>query len=538
MRSAPKKIAPTFLDELPASASCLRPNHHALINKVSDALSAGHTRILVQADTAFGKTHCMAAITAAAVAAGHRVLVIVTRTRLALQVRERFELFGVPHGVVAAALPNLVWAAAPVQIAMVDTLYRRSIVDARMPLPSADVVIFDEAHLSLGESRLRILGEYPSATRIGLTATPAKISGRSLREGYDVLICGPSTKNLIASGDLVRPRIYSAPVVTSSELSAVRKDSKSGDYAVSELGALMSRPKLVGNVVENWLRIANGKRTIIFACDKSHGAALAQEFRQAGTAAELLTDEDPEPDREAAIYRLEQDKTKILINCFLLSYGIDIPSVECVVIARPTRSIVLYKQAVGRGMRPSPGKEFLIVIDHGRVVENLGMPDEAIDWSLDDSKNVNRSIAKRTADRKRTAESPRTCPECVHMWLVSEDGPACDCCGWAPAPKPKAVIVQDADLQEVGVQRVYAGEDAQRFFSEALTYYANRWPQKWSEKPNSGRWWAWINTKEKFQLKIEKPPSNYWRTMPSALTSSTAGWIKARLIAFARRQTA
>jgi superfamily II DNA or RNA helicase len=530
---------PSFLATLPPSADCLRANQRSLIHDIHGALTAGHTRILAQADTAFGKTHVMSVITAAAVDSEMRALIIVTRTRLALQVHERFERFGIPHGVVAAALPDLRWPAAPVQIAMADTLHRRSIVDARMPLPSADVVIFDEAHLSLGESRLRILGQYPKAIRIGFTATPAKISGRSLREGYDTLICGPTTKSLIASGDLVRPRIFSAPAVTSTELAAVRKDSKSGDFATGELSQLMSRPKLVGDVVQNWLRIANGKPSIVFACDKAHGAALAQEFRQAGVAAELLTDQDSEPDREASIYRLEHGRTKIIINCFLLSYGIDIPAVECIVLARPTRSIVLYRQAIGRGMRPAPGKDHVIVIDHGRVVENLGMPDEPIFWSLDDCNNVNRSTAKRVAERKLSKESPRICPECAHMWLVSEDGNACDCCGWAPAPAPKKVRVQDADLVEVGAVRPdYADDDVHRFFAEALRYYAQRWPAKWEEKPNRGRWWAWMNAREKFQLKIEKPPSNYWRTMPGALTPRTAGWIKSRQIARARRQHA
>jgi len=527
----------TFLSVLTPSADCLRPNQRALIEQIRDALGAGGTRILVQAETGFGKTHVMAAICAAAVAAEMRVLVIATRTRLISQIHDRLEGFAVPHGTIAAQLPNLTWAAAPVQVAMADTLYRRAIVGASMPMPAADCLIFDEAHLALGASRQRVTGQYPEAIHIGLTATPAKISGRSLREGYDVLICGPSAKHLIAAGDLVAPRVYSAPAVTTAELGAVRKDSKTGDYATGELGALMSRTKLVGNVVENWLRIANGKRTVIFACSKSHGAELKQKFNQIGIAAELLTDADSEPDREAAIYRLETGKTKILINCFLLSYGIDVPSIECIVMARPTRSIVLYKQAVGRGMRPAPGKTHLIVIDHGRVVENLGLPHEEFGWSLDAENNINKLTARRVTERKQTAESPRTCPECQHLWLVSEDGPRCDVCGWAPAPTPKAVMVQDAELEEVGgVDRNITGDDAIRFFSEALGYYSTRWPEKWAEKPNSARWWAWLNTKEKFKLKIEKPPGNYWRTLPSPSTPSTAGWIKSRLIAYAQRR--
>ena len=207
---------------------------------------------------------------------------------------------------IAAALPNMVWNSAAVQIASIDTLYRRAIVDEKMPLPSADLVIFDEAHLSLGTSRVEVLERYPDAIHIGFTATPAKISGRSLRDRYDVLLCGSSTRELIESGVLVKSKVFSAPSVSAGELDAVSKDSKSGDYAVGELGALMTRPKLVGDVVQNWLRIANGKRTIVFACDKAHGAALKQEFCQAGIAAELLSDETPEPEREAAIYRLSR----------------------------------------------------------------------------------------------------------------------------------------------------------------------------------------------------------------------------------------
>lgn len=71
-----------------------------------------------------------------------------------------------------------------------------------------------------------------------------------------------------------------------------------------------------------------------------------------------------------------------------------------------------------------------------------------------------------------------------------------------------------------------------------MSFYVQRWPAKWAEKPNSARWWAWLNTKEKFKLKIEKPPGNYWRTMPGTLTPATQGWIRSRLIAFARRQSA
>ena len=204
----------------------------------------------------------------------------------------------------------------------------------------------------------------------------------------------------------MRPRIFAKPVMSARELNAVRKDSKTGDFATGELSALMSRPKLVGDVVTNWLRIANGKRTLVFACDKAHGAELLQTFRQAGVAAEQSTDADDEATREDAIARLEGGITQVLINCFLLSYGIDIPTVDCVVLARPTRSVVLYLQAIGRGMRTCPGKEHCIVIDHGRVIENLGLPTYDRDWSLT-GENINVQAREQLAESRKRARRSR-----------------------------------------------------------------------------------------------------------------------------------
>jgi superfamily II DNA or RNA helicase len=341
-------------------------------------------------------------------------------------------------------------------------------------------------------------------------------------------------KELIASGDLMRARIFAAPAATEAELAAVSKDSKTGDYAINELATLMARPKLVGDVVQNWLRIAIGKKTLIFACTKSHGAALLEQFTRVGVAAELLTDQDAEADREAAIYRLETGRTVVLINCFLLSYGIDIPTVECIVLARPTRSVTLYLQAVGRGMRPAPGKDHVTVIDHGRVVESLGMPEADFGWTLDDNTNINAS-ARTLASRTKVEEAYRTCPECSHLWLVSEDGPACTCCGWMPAPKPRAVAFTEAELREINAA-VNAEEAAivEGFYREALGWYRQRWPDRWAQREKSARWAAWMWTRERFELAAERPPGKFWAVPTATPGLEASGWLRSRLIAYNR----
>lgn len=523
-----------WLDVLPPVADVLRPYQREILARTAASLR-DQRRVCVQGPTGCGKTHLIAALVAAAVMVGLRVLILATRTRLVRQLHERMDSFGIAHGVMAAAMPGLTNWSHLVQVASVDTLYRRCIVDAKMPLPVADVVVFDEAHLALGASRQKILNSYPNAWQFGFTATPAKTSGAPLREQFDALILGPTVSELIDAGMLVQPRIFSRPVVTARELQAVGNDGKTGDYRTGRLSELLSRPKLVGDVVTNWLRIANGQRTLVFACDKAHGAQLVIEFRQAGVACEQLTDDDDDATREEAIARLEAGVTQVLVNCFLLSYGIDIPQVECVVLARPTRSVVLYLQAIGRGMRPAEGKQVLTVIDHGRVVENLGLPTYDRDWSLDGS-NVNARARELAESRVSTAEQPRTCRECACMWLVTEDGANCPNCGCQPVTRAKPVQVTQADLTEVSAALPDAA-GMERFFCEACDWYANRWPDRWEAKPNSGRFWAWSQTRTKFKRpQDERIPSRFWGLSTQSASAETAGWLKSQIIRWAKNK--
>ena len=525
-----------FLDALPASCDVLRDYQREQLAATVQALHAGYCRIVLQAPTGSGKTHLAAAITAAASQAGLRVLILATRTRLVRQIHERLAEFGVSHGVIAAPLPELRNHASAVQVASADTLHRRAVADGRMPLPPADVVLFDEAHLAGADSRLGILDSYQQALRIGLTATPARKSGRGMGDVFEALIPGPSVPELIAAGMLVRPRVFNVPVVTAAELKALPKDA-ANDYQAAALGDLLSRPKLVGDVVQNWLRIAAGKRSIAFACNKAHGAQLVQEYLQAGVAAELLTDADSEATREEAIARLENGQTRVVVNCFLMSYGVDLPTVECIVLARPTRSLVMYLQMVGRGMRPAPDKADFLLIDHGHCVDSLGLPHVPRDWSLDAHRNVNNE-AREQYSRKSSEEKPRTCPECSHAWLVSEEGDRCRECGWVSAPKPRRIEVQDAELGELDCDNAarITSQSPQvlQFFRESLGDYARMKPEKWTASPNTARAACWYATREKFELSEERVPSLYWALLPLPPSSATVGWLKYRRIRYAK----
>jgi DNA repair protein RadD len=534
---APCSVPIDWLDALPPQIrDCLRDYQRQQIADVVCKLHSGHTRILAQAPTGAGKTHIIAAIVSAAFEADLRVLVLATRTRLVRQMHERLESFGVRHGVIAAPLPQLRNYSAKVQVASVDTLNRRALVNEHIPLPAADIVIFDEAHLATAETRLRLLDSYPSALRIGFSATPARKSGRSLGAAFDCLIIGPSIRELTAAGVLVPTRIFNTPIVTEKELRAVPKDTDR-DFRPAALGELLSRPKLIGDVVTNWLRIANRKRTLCFAANKAHGASLLHSFIQQGVAAEMLTDADDEETREEIIGRLQTGATSVIINCFLMSYGVDLPTVECIVIARPTLSLMMYLQMVGRGLRAAPGKTHCMVIDHGHVVENLGLPQSDHDWTLAADRNVNAEALART-DRKSSTERARTCGQCAALWLTSEQGHACPECGWTPPQRSKAIGVEEADLNEIADDDAPLAVTDKRvleFHAEACGWYARRWPDRWRDKPSSGRWWAWAQTLAKFGFTEGiRMPDKGWKAYAMPASAATAGWLRHRLIKWAK----
>jgi DNA repair protein RadD len=527
-----------WLDTLPAQSDCLRDYQREQVQQIAEALDSGHKRILVQQPTGGGKTHEIASIVTAAFLAGLRVLILATRTRLVRQLHERLEAFAVPHGVIANALPALRNYSARVQIASVDTLHRRAMVNTHIPLPGADVVIFDEAHLATADTRLAILESYPNAVRLGFTATPARKSGRSLGAAFDCLILGSSIRELTQAGTLVPLRIFNTPSLTASELKALPKDNDN-DYALGTLAAAMSRPKLIGDVVNNWLRIANGRPTLCFAVNKHHAAALLESFRRQGISAEMLTDQDDEATREEVLGRLESGLTQLVVNCFLLSYGADLPSVSAIVLARPTRSLTMYLQMVGRGLRPSAGKADCILIDHGRVVENLGLPSGEFGWTLDAARNVSTEALAHS--RKQTSEAMRTCPQCSAIWLTSEQGNACPSCGWMPQPKAKPVRVQAADLQELAEGEAVQVWDArvERFYREALGYRQKHSPQKWQDAPKKVRFACWCRTRERFKFPESQPmPSRFWQLAAIPASIDVAGWMRHCDIKWARRRAA
>lgn len=347
----------------------LRPYQTKLKTDIYHAF-AHYKRVMAQSATGSGKTVVFADIIRDAHANKRRVLLLVHRKELINQAAEKIFALGIPYGVIAAG-----YTPAPsqwVQIASVQTAIRR-----KLPF-HFDLIIIDEAHHSTANSYRDIVNQYPNAKILGFTATPCRTDGSGFQEDFDHLVCGPQIMDLIKQGYLVAPKMFISPL--KFDLGSVKKTA--GDYNEKALAELMDKKHIIGGVIENWKKRAEGKRTLVFAISVEHSKHVVQAYRDGGYTAEHVDGTTPSDERDAIFKRFKSGKTLILSNVGIATEGTDIPAVECVQLLRPTLSLSLYLQMVGRALRLFAGKDIAIVLDHANLVFEHGWPHENRHWTL------------------------------------------------------------------------------------------------------------------------------------------------------------
>ena len=331
----------------------------------------------------------------------------------------------------------------------------------------------------------KIIDLYPNAIIIGLTATPCRGDGRGLGGFFQTMVECPSVAALISAGYLVGTRVY-APTIP--DLKGVRV--KMGDYVESQLAEQMDKPKLTGDIIGHWHKLAQRRPTVVFATNVSHSVHIRDEFRNSGVICEHLDGSTPVEDRDAILSRLARGEVEIVTNCAVLTEGWDCPSVSCLVLARPTKSIGLYRQMVGRCLRPSPGKDHALILDHAGATFAHGFAEDDVVWTLqEDDKAVNVSHARRGS----SPGMPKLvqCPECM---AVMFEGRGCQSCGWRPRPRAQAVNVRDGVLGEVGRDReAHAKPENRRLFYCRLLWIARdrSYREGWAAHQYKRKFGAW-----------------------------------------------
>lgn len=421
---------------------------------VRQSVLAGNRRVISCIATGSGKSAMIADLTATAVVKMKRVIVVLPRRSLVTQLSESFLAWGINHGIVMAGHQR--FTMPQVQIVSIDT-YMSRYNSGRMNLISADLLIIDEMHLQFTPKKLELFEKYPFV--IGFSATPIAPKKQSLGLFWQDIVETISMQELMDQGFLTPLKYFAKPGI---DLSGVKTDAD-GDYSESQLGEVMDQPKLIGDIYDNWKRIAAGKPTVIFASSQAHARHLCAEFCGHGWSFEYVDCTYADEERQAIFERVRSGKTIGIVNVGIVSVGIDIPNLECVVLARPTKLISVYLQCVGRVTRLFAGKEFGIVIDHANIIEQLGLPTDDFEWSLDGRETVEERLKKKKEDAKEPKQI--TCIKCETVFAGRR---SCPNCGHEIIAKGQPIPVHEAELKEI-TERPKPLEKSQ-FYAELLGY--------------------------------------------------------------------
>lgn len=394
----------------------LREYQQDLLEKVRSAYRSKIQRVLMVLPTGAGKTVCFSAISEGAASRGSRVLILAHRIELIDQICESLEQFSLKADVVA---PGYDRCDSHVCVASVQSMVGRLGSE-----PAPDMIICDEAHhvatstkhASGANSWGRIFRHWPEARHLGVTATPLRLDGRGLGEFFDEIIVGPQVPELMAMGHLAPCRIFAPPTVTMEGVGSV-----AGDYNQKETEQRVNQRAITGDAVAHYRKHADGKRALIFAISIDHAKNIAEQFREGGYKSVSLSGDTAKPIRRAVVHAFHSGELQVLVSCDLFSEGFDCPGAEVGIMLRPTKSLGLYRQQVGRILRPAPQK-IATLLDHvGNTLTN-GLPDEPIEWALSmDGKKRKTSVGVKVCPGCYAAipQSAKTCPECGFVFTAT-----------------------------------------------------------------------------------------------------------------------
>ena len=322
---------------------------------------------------------------------------------------------------------------------MVQTLTRR--VDK---LPTPDVILVDEAHHALAKSYQRILDKFPKAIVLLFTATPHRTGRVQLDQIADDIIVGQSIHELTEKGFLAPFRYFQPPNDFNSKL---LKRGSTGDFTNDSMQQAMST-KIFGHIVKQYKRIAPGMQAVVYTYSIDSAIKIAAEFNSEGISAVEVDGTTSKEKRALAVRKFRDQEIKILVNVNLFTEGVDLPNVDCVIMARPTASLALYLQFSMRCLNPRLGKT-AIIIDHANNFKQFGYPDDDRDWkqAIKSGKQKSKTLLKDPG------LSIITCDYCFAVVKASEvkDG-KCPICG-KPIKVHEAKPISDVDLVEATKER-------------------------------------------------------------------------------------
>jgi superfamily II DNA or RNA helicase len=440
-----------------------------------------HDRVMVQLPTGGGKSLIFGAVAKQAIDQGQRILLLAHREELIIQAAGHLAhwcegssglagMTGAMIGIVKCGYP--LHQDRPIQVASVASLAGR-----RSRLGQFDLVVIDEAHHATAKTYRAALGSCQDAKLLGLTATPIRLDGSGFDDIFDSLVTGISTAELIDQGHLSRFKYFAdaKPMITKGV------KSTGGDFSSSSLVKANDLIELSGNLINSYRRHSEGLRCVVFAINCQHSRDIAAAYNQAGIPAAHLDGESPADERSSTLEAFKRGDIKVLSNVALFDEGVDIPALEAVQIARPTKSLSKYLQICGRVLRIAKSKEYAIIIDHTDNWTIHGLPDNRRVWTLQGAEEPQERQLKRNL-KTGEIEEQETIP---------------------------VVAVPDRELIDLTTNRELASK----------VYWENCLQSLMDTAKNRGYKQGWLT----YRLLEMKPPIEVWRSAAKQL-GYAQGW--------------
>lgn len=398
----------------------LRDYQQETVDNIYQSMKQGNRRIIVQQPPRTGKTVIMAEIARKTTDKGNRVMFIIHRKEVLAQAKATFEQQNVNMGLAT--------------MGMVQTLTRRV-----NKLTEPQLILIDEAHHALSQSYRRIIDAFPNAYILYFTATPIRTGHNQLDQIADDIIVGKSIKWLTQHHFLAPFHYYGLGDIDRSKL---RKQN--GDYSSQSMDEAISH-QIYGHIVQQYQRLANGKQAVVYCHSIESAKKVTEQFTQAGiTAAEIDGDTDTKA-RDRLVQKFRNQELTILANVNLFTEGVDLPNVDCVIMARPTSSLALYLQFSMRCLNPREGKT-AVIIDHVDNFLNFGLPSSDRNWS----EAIVTKDKRKTKSNTDNGPAIAQCNYCFGTFYRDQaKDNCCPLCGHELREENKDYKIVNVDLQEI-----------------------------------------------------------------------------------------
>lgn len=416
-----------------------RPYQSQAITDIRAAYAAGKRRVMYQLPTGGGKSLIFGLICHSLMQKSKRAMILVHRKELLNQASSMLTFMGIEHSTLMGGPRGR--TLKPIVIASVQTVIRRF-----HELPDYDLIVCDEAHLSMAASYQKIYANWPNAFVLGVTATPSRLDGKGFNKSYDTLISGPDMGWLIESGFLSPYRAYAPKQkIDISEIKITR-----GDYDEKEIEEKFGSSIVIGDAVSHYRKYADSLPAIAFCVSINHAKKVAEQFNASGYVATHIEGNMDDTQRSNILSGLANGTYNVVTSCNLISEGLDIPVCAAVILLRPTKSVAMALQQIGRCLRVHKNKPHAIILDHAGILFEHGLPDDEREWTLE-GKEKKRKKSSNMAPKVNF----RHCPECQAIHPIAPQCPRCQHIYIVMGKTPKTMQgdLVEIDASELSLQR-------------------------------------------------------------------------------------